>query len=218
MFGDKYFQESVALCLMFRYAETMVPQQDWYQQGYRANIVTYTIALLHKLIKTQFPKHSLDLMGIWTRQTIPNAVKIALAELAELVYIKLTDPSRQIENVTQWCKREACWNNVQTVQYALVGEMQDCLITQDELRSVVSDAKVGRRIEKEVDEMTKVVEIQADQWHSIMNFAMNKKMVSTDELVALRIACQLPSKIPNPVQNKKLLGVLDRVYEEGFKL
>jgi len=217
-FGDKYFQESVALCLIFRYTESMIPHQPWYQQGYRANIVTYTIALLHKLIQAQFPKRDLDLLGIWTRQTIPVAIENSLAELSERVYDNLTDPSRGVENVTQWCKREGCWNSVQTIQYALPDIIQDCLITQDELRTVVRYDKADRRIEKDADAMAKVVEIQSDQWRSIQEFAINKRLVTPDELLALRVACQLPNKIPNPVQSKKLIALLEKVYEEGFKL
>lgn len=218
IFTEKYYQESVAMCLLFRYTESMIPHQPWYQQGYRANIVTYTIALFHKLIKTQFPKRDLDLSGIWTRQTIPPPVQKVLVELSELVYDKLTDPSRGVENVTQWCKREGCWNSVQTIQYTLGSDIEDCLVTQDEIRTAVREAKYDRRIEKDADAMTKVVEIQADQWRDIMAFATSKRMVTPDELLALRIACQLPIKIPNPVQSKKLLALLDRVYEEGYKL
>jgi len=218
LFGDKYFQESVAMCLIFRYTESMIPHQVWYQQGYRANIVTYTIALMHKLIKAKFPKQDLDLLGIWTRQMIPAAVQNVLMELSEHVYSKLTDPTREVENVTQWCKREGCWNSVQCINYTLPREIEDCLIGKDEMRTVNRDAKADMRIEKDTDVMTRVVEIQSEQWQSVMNFATSKRMVSPEELTALKIACQLPTKVPNPIQCKKLIVVLDRLYEEGFKL
>lgn len=218
LFTEKYYQESVAMCLMFRYTESMIPKQSWYQQGYRANIVTYTIALFHKLIQEQFPKRDLDLLGIWTRQSVPIPVQRTLTELSELVYDKLTDPLRGVENVTQWCKREGCWNSVQTILYTLGADIEDCLATQDEMQSTMRKAKRNRRIEKEVDTMTRVVEIQGMQWIDIMEFAINKRMVTPDELIALRVACQLPNKIPNPVQSKKLIALLDRVYEEGYKL
>ncbi|GHV35213.1 hypothetical protein FACS1894187_07440 [Synergistales bacterium] len=218
LFGDKYFQESVALCLLFRHTESMIPHQPWYQQGYRANIVTYTIALLHKLIQTQFPKQELDLLGIWTRQIVPVAVQNVLVKLSELVYNKLTDPTRSVENVTQWCKREGCRNSVQGIEYPLPSEIEDCLIGQNEMRVAVHDAKADRRIEKDADVMTRVVEIQPDQWKSVMDFATNKRMVAPEELAALKIACQLPMKVPNSIQCKKLIAVLDRLYEEGFRL
>lgn len=218
LFGDKYFQESVALCLLFRYTEKIIPQQPWYQQGYRANIVTYTLALLHELIQAQFPKRDLDLMGIWTRQAVPAAVQSVLAELSGYVYEKLTDPKRGIENVTQWCKREGCWNSVQCIEYKLPSEIEDCLAGQDTMRTIVKEARADRRIEMDTDVMTKVVEISPDQWRCAMSFASQKRMITPEELTALRIACQLPLKVPTPIQSKKLVALLERLYEEGFKL
>lgn len=125
--GNKYFQETVALILMFKYMERMIPHQSWYSQGYRANIITYTIAFLHKLIKNNYNTRALDLIAIWTRQTVPNIVQEILTELAEKVYFKLTDPSRSVENVTQWCKREDCWKSVQSISYKLPNEIENCL-------------------------------------------------------------------------------------------
>ncbi|MCH1949197.1 AIPR family protein [Enterocloster sp. OA13] len=218
LFGDKYFQETVAMCLIFRYTESMIPHQLWYQQGYRANIVTYTIALMHRLIQIKYPKQDLDLLGIWTRQMVPVIVQNILKELSELVYSKLTDPTREVENVTQWCKREGCWNSVQSIDYNLPIDIESCLIGKDELRNAVRDAKADMRIEKDTDVMTRIVEIQAEQWQNVMSYATSKRMVSPEELTALKIACQLPLKVPNPVQCKKLIAVLDRLYEEGFKL
>lgn len=218
LFGDKYFQESVALCLIFRYTEMMIPRQPWYQQGYRANIVTYTMAMLHKLIQVQFQKRDLDLIGIWTRQTIPVAVQNALTELSEYVYNKLTDPKRGIENVTQWCKREGCWSSVQNIEYKLPDEIYDCLVGQETMKTVVRDAKADRRVELDADAMTKVVEISSAQWRGAMDFAASKRMITPEEHIALRIACQLPLKVPTPAQSKKLIALLERLYEEGFKL
>jgi len=100
----------------------MIPKQEWFQQSYRANIVTYTIALLRYLIQKQFGKE-LDLMGIWQKQTIPKAVEDTLTELSEKVYNKLTDPNRDVVNVTQWCKREKCWTGVKEISYTLPNEI-----------------------------------------------------------------------------------------------
>lgn len=218
LFGDKYFQESVALCMIFRYTESMIPHQAWYQQGYRANIVTYTIALFHKLIQQQIPKQDLDLMVIWTRQTIPLMIRNILIELSELVYDKLTDPTRGVENVTQWCKREECWNSVQRIKFSLPLGIKECLIGQEEIRIAVKEAKADQRIEQDAIAMMKVVEIQPQQWGNVLNFATNRKLITPNELVALRIACQLPNKMPTPAQSKKLIALLDKLYEEGLKL
>jgi hypothetical protein len=210
LFGDRYFQETVSIVLIFRYTESMIPAQPWYQQGYRANIVTYTIALLHRLIQKQFEKKDLDLMSIWTRQVVPDAVKTALSELSELVYEKLTMSKREVENVTQWCKRENCWNNVQTISYTLSADIENFLIEQEEMSSAISEAKA--------EFINKVAEVPAEQWQNMLVFATSKRLISPEEMTALRIAVQIPDKMPTSSQCRKLLVVLERLEEEGFKL
>jgi hypothetical protein len=217
LFGDKYFQESAALCLMFRYTESMIPHQEWYQQGYRANIVTYAIALLHKLIQKQFSDSDLDLMRIWSYQEVPEIVKNILIELSKEVYCKITDPSRDIENVTQWCKRERCWDDVQSISYNLPAEIDAYLVGKEEMKSASREAKRDQRIVTDAEIMTKVVKIGPAKWREAFDFAAAKQLVSSDEITAMRIAGQMPVKIPTPAQCKKLVGIIDRLYEEGFK-
>lgn len=218
VFNEKYFQESVALVMIFRYSELMVSHQPWYSQGYRANIVTYTIALLHMLIQKQFSGMELDLVNIWTRQNIPEALANALTALSELVYDKLTDPQRGVENVTQWCKREACWKSVQSIDYNLASEIKVCLIGREEQKTAEKEAKADQRIISDTEIMTKIIEISQDQWQNVLSFAASREMITADERTALRIACQIPQKMPNPIQCKKLLAVLERLQEEGFRL
>ena len=218
LFGDKYYQESVALCMLFRYTESMIPKQPWYQQGYRANIVTYTIALLHKLIQKQFSSKDLDLMSIWFRQTVPEPVKLVLIELSELVYEKLTDEKRAVENVTQWCKREGCWVSVKGISYALPSVTETCLIGKEAMKAAAREAKLDQRIVSDAEIMTKIIQINSVQWRNALSYASAKRIASPEEMVALRVAGQIPSKMPTPAQCKRLLLVLDRLYEEGFKL
>jgi hypothetical protein len=218
LFGDRYYQETVALVLIFRYTESIIPHQSWYQQGYRANIVTYTIALLHKLIQKQFLKKDLDLMSIWVRQTIPDIIKTSLIKLSSLVYKKLIDPKRGVENVTQWCKREGCWKSVQNISYTLPAAIENCLIGQEELRSAIHKAKADQRIVLDIEAKTKVIEISANQWQKVLSFTTSNRLVSPDEMVVLKVACQIPNKMPTTAQSKKLLAVLERLEGEGFKL
>jgi hypothetical protein len=69
-FNDIYFQESVASAILFRQTEKLVSIQSWYEKGYRANIVTYSIALLAYLIKKGFPDRSFDFHSVWEKQII----------------------------------------------------------------------------------------------------------------------------------------------------
>src|SRR3546814_5304959 len=45
-FNEFYFKRAVARGLIFRATERIVSAQPWYNGGYRANIVAYTLAVL----------------------------------------------------------------------------------------------------------------------------------------------------------------------------
>ena len=50
-FNEFYFKRVVARGLIFRATERIVSNQSWYNGGYRANIVAYTLALLAEIAK-----------------------------------------------------------------------------------------------------------------------------------------------------------------------
>ena len=132
-FGESYFQESMALFVLFKHTENLIPKQPWYEQGYRANIVTYSLALLHCLIEKQFPGEHLDLMAIWSRQSVPSVVTRALETITGVVFHAITDPKRETINVTQWCKRDACWTAVKKTDVVLPAGMKNVLTSREEV-------------------------------------------------------------------------------------
>ena len=111
-YDDKYFKESVALLILFKDTDKMIPKQEWYSSGYKANLVAYSISLFHYFLETQYPKMSLNLMYIWNKQEVPDVIKRYIQRLSELVYYTITDEDRPTENVTQWCKQQKCWESV----------------------------------------------------------------------------------------------------------
>lgn len=217
VFNERYYTESVALMILFKHLEAMIPKQSWYEQGYRANIVTYSISLLRLLIKRQFKDMDLDLQGIWQRQSVPDIISKVLEDISEQVFRKITDPSRQTINVTQWCKRDACWKSVQEIDICLPASFTSVLISKAEKKTAESEAKQDQRIISGAEAQTSVLAYSAEQWRKLSEFAAQKKMLSPDEMTALRYACQIPNKIPSPYQSQRLLGLLERVFAEGFK-
>ena len=124
-FNEMYYQSIVALAIMFEYLTSFIPKQEWYEGGYRANIITYSIALFHRLIMRQFTGRDLDLILIWNKQELPDPVKSALGVISEEVFNKITDEKRPVINVTQWCKRPACWDAVQALKIQLPDDLEN---------------------------------------------------------------------------------------------
>ena len=217
-FNERYFQTTAALILMFQYLEKNITKQLWYEGGYRANIIYYTLAQFRRLLHNQYPGQDLDLMLIWNRQSVPEQVGKILIALAELVLLKITDPSRKVANVTQWCKRNDCWDEVKKISLDIPAEIESCLIIIDEQKAAQKSAKKEQKVVNEIQVQTTVVNYPVDMWKKLSEFVVRNHMVTSTDVSALTIACQMPSKIPNTYQCKRLLALLKKASAEGFNI
>lgn len=217
-FNERYFQTTAALILMFQYLEKNITKQPWYEGGYRANIIYYTLAQFRRLLHNQYPGQDLDLMLIWNRQSVPEQVGEILIALAELVLLKITDPSRKVANVTQWCKRNDCWDEVKKISLDIPAGIESFLITIDEQKAAQKSAKKEQKVVNEIQVQTTVVNYPVDMWKRLSEFVVRNHMVTPTDVSALTIACQMPSKIPNTYQCKRLLALLKKASAEGFNI
>lgn len=218
-FNERYYQSTAALMIMFQYLEKQIPKQSWYEGGYRANIIYYTVAQFRRLIKQQFPGSDLDLAIIWNKQGLPEQVESSLIALAELVLLKITDSNRKVGNVTQWCKRQECWNDVKTITFKLPTNLKSCLITIDDEKAAQRSAKKEQKVVNEINAQVEVVKYTAAQWTSLSEFVVRNHLVgSRTDVSALTIACRIPEKLPNAYQSKRLLALLQKAIDEGFNI
>ncbi len=217
-FNDKYFKDSIALVILFKHTEWVVSHQPWFEQGYRANIVTYSIALLNRLISQQFKGMDLDLQLIWNRQQVPDALTNELVKITKYVFDTITDPNRETINVTQWCKREACWESVKCCNIKLADELRHILL--DKVETKVSDrvAKKDHTLISDVEAQKIVLGLGADYWKAVIEFITVKRINTTsDQLKALKYAVRIPVQFPSAYQSVHLLDLLEKAKSNGFK-
>ena len=217
-FNDKYYKDTVALAILFKHTEYVVSHQPWFERGYRANIVTYSVALLHRLIRAQFPGKDLDLGLIWNRQQIPDAVTNELVKITKYVSDAITDPNRTTINVTQWCKRDACWESVKKCQIKLSPALDAVLLRIEDSRSDERDAAKEQKVVSEIEIQKQVIEFGADFWKKVNEFATTKRIsFSPDQMTAMKYAMAIPAKIPSAYQSSRLMLLLEEAKANGFK-
>ncbi|MBU8756773.1 AIPR family protein [Priestia megaterium] len=216
-FNEKYYQESVALYILFKHIENLVTKQPWYEQGYRANIVTYSIALLKHLIKNQYPEQTLDLQIIWNKQKVLQVVTDQMKIITKEVLNSITDPSRGVANVTQWCKQEACWDRIKNIQITLTPNIKTVLVDIEEEKTAAKKAREDQRMISGIEAQTEVVNRGSGYWKKLHVFIEGKKIATLSEIQALKIACKMPSKLPNAVHSQQLLLLVKKAISEGWK-
>ena len=218
-YNEKYFKDTVALGLIFHATEALVSAQDWYQQGYRAQIVTYSIALLSKLLSKQYPEYSLDFQRIWRDQKVPQPILNELVKITKFVNDSINDPTRQTVNVTQWCKRAECWKRMQEgCTYVLGAQILDCCIDRKEELAEKAAARKDSKADEGILAEAEVLEYGVDNWIRLREFVIARKMTLTSkQIMALSIAMQMPDKLPTSAQATLLLTLRDAALNEGFK-
>lgn len=110
--SPEFFRKLVVLALLFRSAEAAVKSQVARIPAYRANVVAYSLSALAAWHASAVP-----LDRIWQKQQVPDEVTRFLARIAPEVYdtIKKTAPG----NVTEWAKKEDCWQKIQALKLPL---------------------------------------------------------------------------------------------------
>lgn len=98
------FKRVVSLAILFRTAETLYGDLDY--KGYRAQVVTYAVALLSHRSQRRLPW-----TDIWELQGVPDELVPALKTLLVAVREAVTNPPAN-RNITEWCKRPECWSQL----------------------------------------------------------------------------------------------------------
>lgn len=216
-FNEFYFKRAIARAILFRRTEKLVSAQSWYNGGYRANVVAYTLSLLGRYAADK--NKSFNFSGIWNQQSLSSAVEDAIAVAAELVHGEITLPPQGISNVTEWCKKDACWerllNRLDQLHELLPDSFKRELVGRDQVVEEKKSAAGVQKIDDGIACQRRVLEITAIQWRQVLESLSERQLLSQKESSILQIATQIPNKIPSERQCVILVELLGRAAEEG---
>lgn len=214
-FHEEYFRQVVALGVLFSSTEAMVSDQAWYQGGYRANIVTYSLAKLKQLVAEQGGGRAVDLRRIWDRQSVPTELMQQIAVIAKKVSDALTSPDRLKENVTEWAKLEFCWKKIQEIPVSLSREVLERLVDDTDVRIATKDARGLQEIDNGIALQARVLEMGGEKWERIRRWAEGKRTLSPTESSLLAVAGSIPRRVPSEKQCVRIWEIAKRLNEEG---
>ncbi len=212
-FNELYFKNLIAKALLFRFLDKSIMKQSWYG-GYKANIITYSLAKFSQMVAET--GKCLNLTGIWQQQQLSPAVEKQLLGIAARVNEHIQKTPDGITNVTEWCKKELCWQNLQKVPIPLhkgvVRELSDPSEVQDEVR----DAQKTQKIDSGIQAQEYVLEKGAAYWKKALEYGMKEMCLSPNEKSIFETACKIPFKLPSSKQSEVLLKAEQKLMDEGF--
>jgi hypothetical protein len=95
-------------------------------------------------------------------------------------------------------------------------EFYERLASPDEQTAAVRSAKQTQRIDNGIEAQRSVLAVPAAEWIRIYQLLCERDLLTPKEDGVLRVAMQIPSKLPTEKQCLVLLGVLDKGRLEGL--
>ena len=213
-FNEAWYREAVAKAIIFKATERLITEQPWYQGGYRANIVAYSIAKTAHDV-TQMAR-AIDFQDIWRRQALTSAMNEALAKVAESVHDVLIAPPVGISNVTEWAKKQACWNRVSELDIAWSEPFLDDLISTDERKNAARGARREQRELNSIETQVAVVKAGPVFWADALAWSNERDLLSHAEVGILGSLSNTGGKIPTERQAAKAVEALRKLQAEGY--
>lgn len=181
-FNEMFFKEVVSVGILYRTIEPKITKKnlDWFLGSYRANIIVYAIAALFWLVESS--GEQFDLLKVWDKG-VTDLFSKDLLNLCHEVYDILTDPDRPVINVTQYCKKKDCWENVKkglsNYKFPTVS-LSPYLVSKDTYREQKKDAKNDQKYIDDVAAFSLVTKAPyKGHWMSLIQFlCTNRKLFS----------------------------------------
>ena len=166
---EAYYRNLIAKAILFRRTEKLVQQQQY--GGYRANIVTYTLAFLsHKTAQR------IDLERIWKEQGLTPALEAEIVAISRFVQKLIVNPPGGA-NVSEWCKKEKCWSLIRDYSYDLSSVLESELVSVARPSAVTASAPVSidSLTEEEQALIDEVAAVSAETWFALSRWAKETK-------------------------------------------
>ena len=220
-FNAFYYRRVVALAILYKKTDEIIKQSTWYKekQSYKANVIAYTLSLLFNYIHTRHKGYELDFNRIWNTQDIYDELEDQIVILSQEVYEFITGP-RDTENVTEWCKKEACWQRAKAYAWTFNDSFIYTLISKNEENVEEKEEKTKRKLANEVDALKEILARGSEYWTQMLQWGMERRLLSEKEISILKITINInrTGRIPTDKQAKVVMQSRERLIKEGMPL
>ncbi|MBE05241.1 MAG: hypothetical protein CMD67_08985 [Gammaproteobacteria bacterium] len=214
-FNEQWYKNVVAKAIIFKEVDKMVRDAKWYQGGYKANIVTYSLAWLSIYLK-ESKKSGIDFTTVWNAQTMSSELKSCFEKITEAISQKIQETPDNVKNVTEWCKKQACWASTKSLCISLPPDWIDSICKPNELiKEEKQGSKKIQKVDNEVSAEVLVFQL-GEKWREIQNYAIANRLITPEQDLA--ISRILKGRAQTAVQTKLLMKILENVRNEGLEV
>ncbi len=221
LFNLLYFKRVVALAIIYKKADEIIKQTQWYKEkrSFKANILAYTLSIIFNYIRKEAKGYRLDFNRIWNMQDIYEELSDQIKVLSKEVYDYITGP-RETENVTEWCKKDVCWSRAKDRPFTINDDFLDTLVSVDEMVGEQKEEKETQKIKNEVDLIKEIMGRGGEYWKKVMEWGKSHRLLSEKEIYLIGMAANISVtyRIPTDKQAKAIEAARKRLISNGMPM
>lgn len=208
-FDAEYYRRFIGKMLLFRHATKIARTRKSDIPSYQANVVAYTLALL-----VEESGNRIDTMKIWQQQGVPMPLAALLRDWMVRVYKEIVKTSKGT-NVTEWCKKEKCWNELRQLDW----EIPDYI--EKEYLEDIRTQKDGKLIGQQAVVVGRLMSRSVQNVQKLQSWGVSTKLFNTKDLEFLGSMVALAAdnwfKLPSFKQAKYFFKLENQALQQGYE-
>ena len=217
-YEEGYYKKIICIAILWKKLEKLISDArgNWYEGDYRAQIVTYSVAILFHLIRIK--GGVFNFKRIWEFQSTEKSLDESLVSIAKLVQKSILKPPTGITNVGQWCKREKCWEVITNLNFDSVSISKDYFVAYSPT-SIIPEDKKSEEVTG-IEAKDKCIELLNNGfWIKLINWKSSIEFLLLDELELLKKteSIQTINNLSFPSDFQNLLKIKRKSERFGFK-
>ncbi len=208
---DNYYRELIAKAIIYRAVDRVVKLERF--PAYRPNIGAYLAAYLCYRAGGR-----LDLQAVWQKQEVSDELKEMLRSWSHSINSAILESARG-RNITEWCKKEQCWDHVRSLSL----ELPEILPAEMQSATDGYGADRGTPAEtvsyEDLQNVQRCREIDATTWLSIHAWGTQSGLLERWQAgiahTLAGYAANRWSRAPSPKQARQAVKILNLAAEHG---
>jgi len=219
-FGPAFYNDLVSKMLLFRMADTAILKAAWYKEetGLKAEVVTYSIALLRYVLVRQMK--DINLSAIYRNQSVSDSLLSTIVSIAFKIRSSITDFefTGGVTNPSEFCKSEKGWKKIQTIEIDLSRLRDSDILTADEIEDSKKEKHNITEASRSITGYEYVLSVPAQEWELIAEYNGNTYPASHMNVGIPRMCAELhrTGKIPSIKQMNLAKKIREEAYVGGF--
>ena len=147
---------------------------------------------------------------------ISSALRDQLSVVAKAMHDVITDTSHGTQNVTEWAKRDLCWEIAAAVKIPLSDALRAELVSKTAKAQAAKAAKSQQQVDNGIGAQGAVIALGQAYWARSRTWARQRGFLTMEDERLLGLAAEWTPRVPSDWESKRLLQLKGRFELEGM--